>query len=89
MKRAKIRRPDAIRVPDADIDARCDHILGIMDRHLAQREWLALPHATIADLSCYGPISLLDVSGYDTSRWPAVRAWMERVRSIPGAIGID
>jgi glutathione S-transferase len=89
MKRAKIRRPDAITVPDADIDARCDHILGIMDRHLAHREWLALPHATIADLACYGPISLLDVSGYDTSRWPAVRGWMGRVRNIPGAIDID
>jgi len=89
MKRAKIRRPDAINVPDEEIDARCDHILGIMDRWLASRDWLALEHATIADISCYGPISLLDISGYDTGRWSAVRAWMRRVTGLPGAIDID
>lgn len=89
MKRAKIRRPDAITVPDAEIDARCDHVLGIMDKHLSNREWLAVDHPTIADISCFGPISLLDISGYDTSRWPAVRAWMGRVTALPGAIDID
>jgi glutathione S-transferase len=89
MKRAKIRRPDAIKVPDQEIDARCDHILGIMDRELAGRDWLARDHATVADLSCYGPISLLDISGYDTSRWTAVRAWMDRITAIPGTIDID
>jgi glutathione S-transferase len=89
MKRAKIRRPDAIKLDDAEIDSRCDHVLAIMDKHLGSREWLAREHATIADLSCFGPISMLDVSGYDTSPWPAVRAWMARVASLPGAIDID
>jgi glutathione S-transferase len=89
MKRAKIRRPDAITLPDEEIDARCDHILGLMQSRLSGREWLALDHATIADISCYGPISMLDVSGYDTGRWPAVRAWMERITALPGAIGIE
>lgn len=89
MKRAKIRRPDAIKVPDAEIDARCDHILGIMDAELSSREWLARGHATIADVSCYGPISLLDISGYDTSRWVNLRSWMKRVTELPGAIDIE
>jgi len=89
MKRAKIRRPDAITLPDAEIDARCDHVLGIMDKHLTGRHWLALDHPTIADISCYGPISLLDISGYDTGRWPAVRAWMGRIAALPGAIDIE
>jgi glutathione S-transferase len=89
MKRAKIRRPDAITLPDEEIDARCDHVLGIMNKHLGHRGWLALDHATIADISCYGPISLLDISGYDTGRWPAVRAWMARIAALPGAIDID
>jgi glutathione S-transferase len=89
MKRAKIRRPDAIQLSDAEIDARCDHILAIMDGHLGKRDWLAQEHPTIADLSCFGPISMLDVSGYETSRWPAVGAWMTRVRGLPGAIDID
>jgi glutathione S-transferase len=89
MKRAKIRRPDAITLADDEIDARCDRILGLMDSHLGSRDWLALDRATIADVSCYGPISLLDISGYDTARWPAVRAWMGRIAALPGAIDID
>lgn len=89
MKRAKIRRPDAIKVADDEIDARCDHVLGIMDGYLAGREWLALDHATIADISCFAPISMLDVSGYDTGRWAAVTRWLGRVRDLPGAIDIE
>ena len=89
MKRAKIRRPDAIKLSDAEIDARCDHILKLMDAHLTKREWLALGRPTIADVSCFGPISMLKVSGYDTDRWPSVAGWLERIRSLPHAHDID
>ena len=89
MKRAKLRRPEAIKVPDEEIDAKCDHILGLMDAHLGKHNWLALEHPTIADISCYGPISMLDVSGYDTARWPALRGWMQRITKLHGAIDID
>lgn len=89
MKRAKIRRPDAIALSDEEIDARCDHILGLMDGHLAARDWLALEHPTIADLSCFAPISMLKVSGYDTDRWRHVTRWLDAVRALPGAIDID
>jgi len=89
MKRAKIRRPEAIKLSDAEIDARCDHILKLMDAHFAKRDWLALDHATIADVSCFGPISMLKVSGYDTDRWPNVTRWMHRIRALPRAHDID
>jgi glutathione S-transferase len=89
MKRAKIRRPDAIKLPDAEIDARCDHILRIMDAHLSHRRWLALEHATIADISCFAPISMLKVSGYDMGRWPHVTRWLGDVRALPRAVDID
>jgi glutathione S-transferase len=89
MKRAKIRRPDAIKLADAEIDARCDHILRIMDAHLAKRDWLALDGPTIADISCFGPISMLKVSGYDTDRWPNVTRWLNRIKALPRAIDID
>ncbi len=55
MKRAKVRRPEAIKVSDEEIDARCDHILKIMEGQLAKRDWLALDRPTIADISCFGP----------------------------------
>lgn len=89
MKRAKIRRPEAITVPDEEIDARCDRILGIMDAELAKRAWLARDHATIADVSCFAPISMLKVSGYDTDRWAHLTRWLDRVRTLPGATDID
>jgi glutathione S-transferase len=89
MKRAKIRRPDAIKLADSEIDQRCDHILGIMDKQLGRREWLALDHATIADVSCFGPISMLKVSGYDTDHWENVTRWMGRIKALPRAIDID
>lgn len=89
MKRAKIRRPDAITLTDDEIDARCDHILGLMDRHLQRREWLALARPTIADVSIFGPVSMLKASGYDTDRWRAVSWWLDGVRALPGAIDID
>ena len=89
MKRAKIRRPDAIKLSDEEIDARCDQILAIMDAHLETRDWLALEWATIADVSCFGPISMLTVSGYDTGKWPNLTRWLGRIRALPGAIDID
>lgn len=89
MKRAKIRRPDAIKLSDEEIDARCDHILRHMDAALGSRDWLALGRPTIADISCFGPISMLKVSGYDTDKWPNVTRWLERIRALPGAHDID
>jgi glutathione S-transferase len=88
-KRAKIRRPEAIKLSNEEIDARCDHILKLMDTHLAKREWLALERPTIVDLSCFGPISMLKVSGYDTDKWPNVTRWLGRIKALPGAHDID
>lgn len=89
MARAKIRRPDAIKLSDEEIHARCDHILGLMDKHLAKRDWLALDRATIADVSCYAPISFLPDSGYATDKWANVTKWLNRFRGLPGAIDPD
>lgn len=89
MARAKVRRPDAITLSDEEIHARCDHILGIMDQHLADRDWLARDRPTIADLSCFATISILPDSGYETAKWPNVTAWLERIRALDGAIDTD
>jgi glutathione S-transferase len=59
-------------------------ILGIMDDHLADREWLALEQATVADLACYPYVMLAAEGGIDTAAFPAVRAWQARVESLPG-----
>lgn len=87
--RAKVRRPDAITLSDEEIHARCDHILGLMEAQLGAGDWLACGHPTIADISCFAPISFLPDSGYATDRWANVTAWLDRVRRLPGAIDAD
>src|SRR4029079_11377506 len=52
MKRAKIRRPEAIKLANEEIDARCDHILKLMDARLAKREWLRTAPPTAAPRPC-------------------------------------
>jgi glutathione S-transferase len=59
-------------------------ILKIMDEHLADREWLALKHATVADVACYPYVALAGEGGVDTSSFGHVRRWQERVEAIPG-----
>jgi glutathione S-transferase len=89
MKRAKVRRPEAIKVSAEEIDARCDHILRIMDVELGKREWLALGRPTIADVACFAPIATLKLSGYDTDRWPNVTRWIRRICALPRAHDLD
>lgn len=89
MKRAKIRRPEAISLSNDEIDARCDYVLGIMDELFQHRDWLALEHPTIADVSCFAPVSMLIESGYDTGKWVSVTRWLDAMRALPGAIDID
>lgn len=59
-------------------------ILKIMDDHLAGREWLALKHATIADIACYPYVALAAEGGVDTSSFGNVRRWLDSVEAIPG-----
>ncbi len=57
--------------------------LRIMDDHLADREWLALDHATLADIACYPYILLAGEGGVDTSPFGNVLAWCRRIEALP------
>ncbi|MCE7901536.1 MAG: glutathione S-transferase family protein [Gammaproteobacteria bacterium PRO9] len=59
-------------------------ILKIMDEHLAGRDWLALKHATVADIACYPYVALAADGGVDTSSFGNVRRWQAAVEAIPG-----
>ena len=54
-----------------------------MEQELADRPFL-LGNATIADLSLAGYLLYGDDVGLDMSRWPAVVAWLDRIRALPG-----
>jgi glutathione S-transferase len=62
---------------------RAARILGLMDAHLAKHPWLALDRPTIADIACFPYVALGHEGGVAAESYPAVRAWMDRVRWLP------
>ena len=64
--------------------ARAANAWKVLDQHLAGREWIAAPHPTIADLSACGYLFWPEQIGADWSGYPNVRAWLGRVKALPG-----
>jgi glutathione S-transferase len=64
--------------------------LGAMERHLADgREWFVGGGSTLADLSLYAYTHVAPEGGFDLERFPALRAWIDRVAALPGHVPID
>jgi len=58
--------------------------LGVMDRELARRPFLAGEAYTIADISSFAYSHLAADAGFDLSAYSNVGAWIERIRAQPG-----
>jgi len=65
---------------------RVDDFLGILDRHVADRPFVAGERATIADLSMCAYLSFpADETGYDLpGSFPHVHAWLQNIAALPG-----
>ncbi|HTD06791.1 glutathione S-transferase [Undibacterium sp.] len=61
-----------------------DKLLRFMEQHLADREFLAAEHATLADLACYPYIAHAPEGRIPLQPYPQVRAWLARVEALPG-----
>jgi glutathione S-transferase len=62
--------------------------LEAMERHLTGREFFVGDAVTIADLALYAYTHVADEGGFELARFPAIGAWLERVRAIPGYVPI-
>ena len=62
--------------------------LGVMERQLATREFFVAERYTIADIALYAYTHVADEGGFDLGRYPAVCAWLERMRSQPRHVPI-
>jgi glutathione S-transferase len=51
---------------------------------LATHDWLVDNRYTIADIGMFGYVSMAGEGGYDMERFPAIRAWLARVKAQPG-----
>jgi glutathione S-transferase len=64
--------------------ARGRSALEMLDAHLSGREWLVGDACTIADVANFAYAHLAAEAGLPLAGHPAVRAWLDRVRALPG-----
>ncbi|MBA3364633.1 MAG: glutathione S-transferase family protein [Actinobacteria bacterium] len=58
-------------------------VLGILDEHLAGRDFLVGADYSIADIAVYGYVHVAHEAGNELKRWPAVGRWLRRVAEQP------
>jgi glutathione S-transferase len=57
---------------------------GVLERHLAGREFVVGASPTIADLSLSGYLWYDEETGVDLARFPRILAWRDRIAALPG-----
>jgi glutathione S-transferase len=62
--------------------------LGVMEGHLSNRAFFVAGRYTVADIALYAYTHVADEGGFDLAPYPAVRAWLDRVRAQPGHVPI-
>ncbi len=62
--------------------------LEILDEHLAGRRWLAGPEPSIADVAVFPYVALAPMGDISLAPYPAVTAWIDRFRDLPGFVPI-
>ncbi len=79
--------------PDASVmkflRGRLDSAFGIVNKHLSGRDYLVGEQPTIADFSLCGYLYFpIQESGFPIAgQFPAIAAWLERIRQVPGWVG--
>ena len=63
--------------------------LQVMENHLKTRAYFAADQITVADIALYGYTHVADRCDFDLATFPAIRAWLRRIESIPGFVAMD
>lgn len=72
----------------ANTVARSNRILPLLEAHLSHNEWLALGHPTIADVAVMPYVALAPEGGVSLEPYPGIRAWIARIKALPGFVGM-
>lgn len=65
--------------------AKARQALELLDGELSRQPWLARTAGpSIADIAVYPYVALAPEGGLDTTAYPHVQAWQERIRALPG-----
>jgi glutathione S-transferase len=62
--------------------------LDVLEQRLAGHPWLALDRVTIADVGCFPYVALAPEGEIPLDDYPSVRAWIERIKALPGFVGM-
>jgi glutathione S-transferase len=65
-----------------------EFILSQLDHHLVNQDWLELGHPTIADVALFPYVALARDGQIDLAPYPNVLAWIDRVKQLPGFVGM-
>jgi len=63
--------------------------LGVMEKHLATRDFFAADRYTIADIALYAYAHTANESTFDLTGFPSIRAWLKRVAGQAGYVPIN
>ena len=62
--------------------------LKAMEQHLRDRNFLVAETYTIADICLYAYTHVADEGGFELDRFPAIQAWLSRIKTHPKHISI-
>ncbi len=62
--------------------------LKVMENHLMTHDFFVNERYTIADISLFAYTHVADEGGFDLTKFPAIQAWIERVKSQPRYLSI-
>ncbi|MGA6149163.1 glutathione S-transferase family protein [Stenotrophomonas sp. NPDC077461] len=68
------------------LQARAAQALAVMEQHLAQADWFSGRHYGIADIALFAYTDVAADGGVTLAPYPAVLAWLRRVRTQPGFV---
>ena len=63
--------------------------LAVMQQHLHGREFFVGERYTVADIALYAYTHVAHEGGFELAPYPAVRAWLARIKSQPRYVGMD
>lgn len=64
-------------------------VLGVLNAHLAGRDWLVGDTPTIADVANYAYIAHAPEGDVSLAAYPEVRAWLGRIAALPGFVSMQ
>lgn len=64
------------------------HALAVMQRHLSDKPWFTGERYGIADIALFAYTDVAEHGGVGLSSYPAVQAWLARVRATPGFVAL-